>query len=78
MTPYFASYLKDFVTVYSPGRTLRSSSKIFLIKPRVNLKNYGERAFDYAAADVWNSLPESLTRSDSLAIFKKTSQNIPI
>ena len=67
----FPSYLKEFVKIYSPGRSLRSSSKISLVKTKVNLKNYGERAFDYAAADVWNSLPESLTRADSLAVFKK-------
>lgn len=68
--PSFPAYLKEFVKVYSPPRTLRSSSKILLNKPRVNLVNYGERAFDFAAADVWNSLPDELKQAESLAIFK--------
>ena len=50
--------------------TLRSSSKISLIKPRANLVSYGERAFDFAAADVWNSLPDNLREAESLAVFK--------
>ena len=52
-------------------RTLLLSSKISIVRPRANLKNDGERAFDFAAADVWNSLPDSLREVDTLAIFKK-------
>ena len=69
--PSFPSYLKDFVKVHTPTRTLRSCSKMLLVKPRVKLVNYGMRAFDYAAADVWNSLPEYLRHSQSLISFKK-------
>ena len=39
--------------------------------PRVNLKSAGEHAFHFAAAAVWNSLPNSLRNIHSLPQFKK-------
>ena len=66
------SYLKDLLHVYSPSRTLRSSSDTTrLIVPKMNLMTYGERAFVYSAPKVWNALPQSLRDLKSLDLFKR-------
>ena len=64
-------YLKKSITLYNPVRPLRSSSENLLIKPKKNLKRYGERSFDYFGPAVWNDLPKEIRHSDSLSIFKK-------
>ena len=54
----FPSYLKDLICIHTPSRTLRSSSDRFLLsKPFKKLSTFGQRAFHYAAPDVWNALP---------------------
>ena len=64
-------YLKDLLTVYSPTRVLRSSSNNLLKKNIPKLKCYGERAFTFAAPDVWNSIPDHVKNSPSIDSFKK-------
>ena len=50
-------YLADLLTVYIPGRSLRSSSDCYMLKvPSINTKKFGERAFRFAAPKAWNSL----------------------
>ena len=52
----FPSYLKDLICIYTPNRTLRSSSDRFLLsKPFKKLSTFGQRSFHYAAPDIWNS-----------------------
>ena len=65
-------YLKELVNPYVPLRSLRSIDKNLLIKPKINLKTFGERSFVFAAPDVWNGLPEFIKSSKSLYIFKKS------
>ena len=67
----FPSYLKELLCAYTPTRTLRSSDKNLLQKSSPKLKQYGERAFSFAGADVWNSLPTLVKSSPSVDILKK-------
>ncbi len=64
-------YLTDLLVPYEAGRTLRSSSKARLDKPKTKLKTYGDRAFAYIAPELWNKLPDKLHQIDKLATFKK-------
>ena len=56
---------------YETSRTLRSTSKAKLDKPKTKLKTYGDRAFTYAAPELWNKLPDKLRHIDKLSTFKK-------
>lgn len=66
------AYLSDCLSVaHSAGAYgLRSSDRSDLTVPRSRLV-FGDRSFRCAAPRVWNSLPESVRASHSLATFKK-------
>ena len=66
------AYLSDLITVSQPTRTLRSSSSLTLVQPRPRLVTVGGRAFSHAAPElhVWNSLPDSVRKAESVASFK--------
>ena len=64
------TYLQDLLDDYSSVRTLRSSSKLLLKKPRTKT-NTGIRSFQYSAPEIWNSLPLSARQSESVVIFRK-------
>ena len=49
---------------------LRSSSSSSLILSRTRLLTVGDRAFTVAAARVWNSLPDLVTPTPSVAVFQ--------
>ena len=51
-------YMESLVDINIPGRTLRSSNKIFLTRldTRGTTINYGYRAFSVAAPLLWNEL----------------------
>ena len=64
-------YLSDLVNVYTPARSLRSSSDCYTLKvPRVKSKSFGERSFSYLAPVTWNSLPLSVRSSNSVSSFR--------
>ena len=66
------AYLSELVHIYTPQRTLRSSSDtLTLCKPRT-LKSYGERSFSSSAPSVWNSLPLSVRSADSYSAFRSS------
>ena len=48
-------------------RQLRSASRELLNFPRYNMSNCGRRAFCFAGPYVWNSLPEHIRQSTSIA-----------
>ncbi|KAI2660389.1 Collagen alpha-5(VI) chain [Labeo rohita] len=52
--------------VYTPSPTLRSSSSISLVVPRIRLTTMGARSFSYAAPRLWNSLPLDIRNSNCL------------
>jgi len=49
---------------------LRSSSSSSLIVSHTRLFTVGDRAFPVAAARVWNSLPDLVTSTPSVAVFR--------
>ena len=67
----FPSYLKEFISIYSPSRSLRSADKFLLEKPFKNLKTFGHRSFHFSAPQVWNSSPLDIRSCTNLYTFKK-------
>lgn len=67
------SYLSDLLHLYTPVRTLRSSSddRVFSL-PRMRTKTHGQRTFSYQGPFTWNKLPYSLRHSQSLQSFKSS------
>ena len=55
-------YLSDLIHVYTPARSLHSSSDSRILggTPNVILKSYGQRSFAYHGPTTWNSLPFAL------------------
>ena len=49
-------YIKELITRYEPLRELRSSDIGWLEEPRVKLKIYGNRSFQYVAPKLWKQL----------------------
>ena len=65
------AYISELIQLYSPPRTLRSSSCSQLSKSaNSSTKFYGDRSFAYAAAHLWNKLPNSIRLAQSATIFK--------
>ena len=64
------SYLTELLTIYKPGRNLRSGKKNFFVISPVLTKTYGERTFVHAAPIMWNNLPDSLRSLNSMEHFK--------
>ena len=65
------SYLSELVSLYSPSRTLRSSSDTRLLRQgRYKRKTHGYRSFSIYAPQFWNSLPLHIRHASSLAAFK--------
>ena len=65
------SYLSDLLSPYTPTRTLRSQNAHLLTVPSYKLQTFGKKSFSVATPLLWNSLPLSLRKADSLATFKK-------
>ncbi|WP_419585632.1 hypothetical protein, partial [Thiolapillus sp.] len=64
-------YLSSCLSVYTPSRTLRSSSdEKTLSCAKWKLKGFGHRSFSVQAPLVWNSLPPHIRHSCSLSQFK--------
>ena len=63
-------YLQNLVELYTPRRTLISSSdKLTMSIPKVRTL-YGERSFRYHCAVEWNTLPFDIRSCESLDSFK--------
>jgi len=67
--PYLASDLQR-VADLDMWQHLRSASTPALVVPPSRLSTVGDRAFPVAAARVWNCLPDFITASTSLSMFK--------
>jgi len=66
-------YLSSLIQLYTPSRSLRSSSDArILCIPHHNKKTLGHRAFSHAGPVFWNSLPYTLRHSQSLLQFKSS------
>ena len=65
-------YLSDLTHVYTPARSLRSSSDTRILStPNVTLKSYGQRSFAYHGPTTWNSLPLTLRYQQESDCFKQ-------
>ena len=65
-------YLAEMLTTHAVTRSLRSTDKQLLVVPRSKLKRHGDRSFNVVAPVLWNSLPECMKSSSSVASFKRT------
>ena len=65
-------YLKDMTQIAEPKRSgLRSANDfLHLERPHTRLITVGDRAFSFAAIDLWNKLPLKLRDSKTLDTFK--------
>ena len=63
-------YLSDLISVYAPGRELRSNHKNLLICKPFRLVQFFKRAFLCAAPLRWNSLPDSVRQAPNLNTFR--------
>ena len=64
-------YLKGLLTYKQSTRTLRSSSKDFILNvPYTKYKTFASRSFSVKGPQLWNSLPNDLRISNSYESFK--------
>ena len=63
------TYLSRHIKAGVSERTLRSSTAPLLDKPFTRT-DFANRAFRCSSPTVWNSLPETIIRCDSLSVFK--------
>ena len=64
-------YLRDLLHLQQPTRTRRSEQGMILRVPRSNLKSAGYRSFSVCAPKISNSLPVTVTKAQSVSVFKK-------
>ena len=65
------SYLSELLHLYSPSRSLRSSSDTRMLKiQRFNRKTHGYRTFSHFGPHIWNNLPQDIRHSATLSSFK--------
>jgi hypothetical protein len=55
---------------------LQSSNRSLLNVPTIKTFTYGQRSFSYAAAKLWNDLPETIKSATSLVSFKSSLKTI--
>ena len=65
------AYLSELIEPYRPTRSLRSQERSLLCIPKSKTSTYGNRSFRVAAPTIWNTLPDKIKNSDSIATFKR-------
>lgn len=65
------AYISQMLQPYVPTRTLRSESQSLLCIPKTRTVRYGDRSFHKASPTIWNTLPDNIKTSDSVATFKR-------
>ena len=63
-------YMRKLLQVYIPTRNLRSQNNATSLVVQEVAVMFGDRSFAVAAPRLWNSLPEGIRDSSSLANFK--------
>ena len=72
LTDTAPSYLTELLHVYTPSRSLRSSSDTRKLKlQHYKRKCHGYRSFSSFGPQLWNSLPYNVRHSPSIDSFKK-------
>ena len=65
------SYLSELLHLYSPSRSLHSSSDTRMLKIQCfNHKTNGFRTFSHFGPPIWNNLPQDIRHSAILSSFK--------
>ena len=65
------AYLSELLNVYTPSRTLRSSSDTRMLEiQQYKRKTHGFRAFSCVGPHIWNSLPQDLRHCSTLSSSK--------
>ena len=65
------AYLSELLHVYTPSRTLRSSSDTRMLEiQQYKRKTHGFRTFSCFGPHIWNSLPQDLRHCSTLSSFK--------
>ena len=65
------AYFSELLHVYTPYRTLRSSSDTRMLEiQQYKRKTHGFRTFSYFGPHIWNSLPQDLRHCSTLSSFK--------
>ena len=64
-------YISNLIEKYHPTRSLRSATKSLLKEPSCRTTTYGSRSFCVSAPRLWNSLPQHIRQTKTLANFKK-------
>ena len=65
-------YLSDHTHVYTPARSLHSSSDTHILStPNVKLKSNGQCSFAYHGLTTWNSLPFTLRHQQESDCFNR-------
>ena len=65
------AYLSELLHVYTPSRTLRSSSDTCMLEIQIyKRKTHGFRAFSCFGPHIWNSLPQDLRHCSTMSSFK--------
>ncbi len=63
------SYLNNLLSRNNPTRSLRSQNSGLLVVPRIAKSTKGGRTFSYLVPKLWNSLPDNIRGSDTLALY---------
>ena len=65
------AYFSELLHVYTPSRTLRSSSDTRMLEiQQYKRKTHGFRTFSCFGPRIWNSLPQDLRHCSTLSSFK--------
>ena len=65
------AYLSELLHVYTPSRTLRSSSGTRMLEiQQYKRKTHGFRTFSCFGPHIWNSIPQDLKHYSTLSPFK--------
>ena len=71
------AYLSELLHVYTPSRTLRSSSDTHMLEiQQYKRKTHGFRTFSCFGPRIWNSLPQDLRHCSTLSSFKAKLKTI--
>ena len=66
------SYITNLVSKYHPNRPLRSSQDLLLSSSLVSSSHTRLQDFSRASPILWNSLPQPVQRSPTLATFRRS------
>ena len=73
------AYLSELLHVYTPSRTLRSSSDTGMLEiQQYKRKTHGFRTFSCFGPHIWNSLPQDLRHCSTLSFFSSQTENLPL